>query len=124
IGALQADLPALRPEELDCAVRDGLATGSRVFCTDRWGIGTTLLLAAPRLSLDPQFGPESAAAHRAGGARELSGSWPGLRCDVDTVADLAVAADLGLGPFTRSALPDFFLPIIRTTSRRTEQWTR
>ncbi|MGH3940247.1 MAG: 2-phospho-L-lactate guanylyltransferase [Pseudonocardiaceae bacterium] len=124
IGALQADLPALRPAELDCAVRDGLATGSRAFCTDRAGIGTTLLLAAPQLRLDPQFGPESAAAHRARGARELSGCWPGLRCDVDTVADLAVATDLGVGPFTRSALPDFFLPVIRTSARCTEQWTR
>ncbi|MGQ0773027.1 MAG: 2-phospho-L-lactate guanylyltransferase [Pseudonocardiales bacterium] len=124
IGALQADLPALRPEELDCALREGLSTGSRVFCTDRSGIGTTLLLAAPRLHLDPRFGPASAAAHRAGGARELSGAWPGLRCDVDTVADLAVASDLGLGPFTRTALPNFFQPINRTSSRRTEQWPR
>lgn len=104
VGALQADLPALRPEELDGAVGEGLATGCRVFCTDRSGIGTTLLLAPPHLHLDPRFGPGSAAAHRAGGARELAGRWPGLRCDVDTVADLAVAADLGLGPFTRAAL--------------------
>lgn len=104
IGALQADLPALRPEELDCAVREGLTTGSRVFCTDRSGIGTTLLLAPPQLHLDPRFGSGSAAAHRASGAQELYGSWPGLRCDVDTVADLAMAAELGLGSFTRAAL--------------------
>lgn len=104
IGALQGDLPALRPEELDCAVREGLSIDSRTFCTDRTGLGTTLLLAPPPLHLDPRFGPGSAAAHRGGGARELSGSWPGLRCDVDTVADLAVAAGLGLGPFTRTAL--------------------
>ncbi|MGH3899218.1 MAG: 2-phospho-L-lactate guanylyltransferase [Pseudonocardiaceae bacterium] len=103
IGALQADLPALRPEELDCAVRTGLATGGRAFCTDRTGTGTTLLLAPPRQPLQPCFGPGSAAAHRATGARELAGCWPGLRCDVDTAADLAVAQELGLGRFTRAA---------------------
>lgn len=104
VGALQADLPALRPEELDCALRDSLAGGVRVFCADRSGTGTTLLLTPPGLPLDPRFGPGSAAAHRSSGARELSGSWPGLRCDVDTVADLAKARDLGLGRFTRAAL--------------------
>ncbi len=105
VGALQADLPALRPAELDCAVRTALATGGRVFCTDRTGTGTTLLLAPPRQPLEPCFGTGSAAAHRATGARELAGWWPGLRCDVDTAADLAVARDLGLGRFTRAALP-------------------
>ncbi|MGH3920597.1 MAG: 2-phospho-L-lactate guanylyltransferase [Pseudonocardiaceae bacterium] len=105
IGALQADLPALRPEELDCAVRTALATGGRVFCTDRTGTGTTLLLAPQSQPLEPCFGPGSAAAHRATGARELAGCWPGLQCDVDTAADLAVARDLGLGRFTRAALP-------------------
>jgi 2-phospho-L-lactate/phosphoenolpyruvate guanylyltransferase len=105
VGALQGDLPALRPEELDRAVRTGLAIGARVFCADRAGIGTTLLLAPPWQPLEPRFGPCSAAAHRASGARELPGRWPGLRCDVDTAADLAVARNLGLGRFTRAALP-------------------
>lgn len=105
VGVLQADLPALSPEELDRAVRHGLATGGRAFCTDRTGTGTTLLLAPPGQPLEPRFGVGSAAAHRATGAQELSGFWPGLRCDVDTAADLAIARDLGLGRFTRAALP-------------------
>ena len=104
VGVLQADLPALSPEELDCAVRHGLATGGRAFCTDRTGTGTTLLLTPPGQPLEPRFGVGSAMAHRASGARELSGCWPGLRCDVDTAADLAVARGLGLGWFTRAAL--------------------
>jgi 2-phospho-L-lactate guanylyltransferase len=104
VGALQADLPALQPEELDCAIRTGLITSGRAFCTDRTGTGTTLLLASPGQPLNPCFGPGSAAAHRATGARELTGCWPGLRCDVDTAADLAIAQDLGLGRFTRTAL--------------------
>lgn len=104
VGALQADLPALRPEELDRSVRTGLVTGGRAFCTDRIGTGTTLLLAPLGQPLNPCFGPGSAAAHRATGARELTGCWPGLRCDVDTAVDLALARDLGLGRFTRAAL--------------------
>jgi 2-phospho-L-lactate guanylyltransferase len=104
VAALQADLPALRPQELDSAVRCGLATGVRTFCTDRSGSGTTLLIAPAQLHLDPRFGTESAAAHRATGAQELAGRWPGLRCDVDTVADLDVARGIGVGRFTRAAL--------------------
>ncbi|MGH3787766.1 MAG: 2-phospho-L-lactate guanylyltransferase [Pseudonocardiaceae bacterium] len=104
VVALQADLPALRPHELDSAIRDGLATGGRAFCPDWAGTGTTLLLAPPGQPLDPRFGPASAAAHRGTGAQQLPGCGPGLRCDVDTAADLAVARDLGLGRFTRATL--------------------
>jgi 2-phospho-L-lactate/phosphoenolpyruvate guanylyltransferase len=104
VAALLADLPALRAQELDCAIRQGLATGGRVFCTDRAGTGTTLLLAPPGQALKPRFGPGSAAAHQASGARELPGPWPGLRCDVDTAEDLARAGELGLGRFTRAVL--------------------
>ena len=32
----------------------------------------------------------------------LTGDWPSLRRDVDTRADLAAAAALGLGPATRA----------------------
>jgi 2-phospho-L-lactate guanylyltransferase len=35
---------------------------------------------------------------------ELIGSWPGLRCDIDTPDDLAAALQLGLGPATQRAL--------------------
>lgn len=104
IAALPGDLPALRPEELAAALRDGLAIGSPVFCSDRSGLGSTLLLAPPGRVLAPRFGPGSAAAHRAAGARELPGCRPGLRCDVDTADDLLVARELGLGHCTRAAL--------------------
>jgi 2-phospho-L-lactate/phosphoenolpyruvate guanylyltransferase len=104
VGALQADLPALRSSELDCAIRTGLVTGSRAFCPDRTGAGTTLLIAPPGQLLEPRFGAGSAVAHRRTGAHELAGDWPGLQCDVDTAADLAIARALGLGRFTRAAL--------------------
>jgi 2-phospho-L-lactate guanylyltransferase len=95
IGALQADLPALRPNELAAAIKT--ADGRRAFCADRQTTGTTLLLSAPGAALDPRFGVGSAQAHAASGAMALTDSWPSLRCDVDTVEDLAVARDLGLG---------------------------
>jgi 2-phospho-L-lactate guanylyltransferase len=109
VAALQADLPALRPEELDDALdRAGalFAEGvAQAFVADHAGTGTTLLVAAPGRALHPRFGPGSAAAHAAAGAVALDGDWPGLRGDVDTTADLARARDLGVGPATR-AWPD------------------
>jgi 2-phospho-L-lactate guanylyltransferase len=98
VGALQADLPALRPAELTEALAE--AGGRRAFCPDRAGTGTTLLLAARGGRLDPHFGPGSATAHATSGALALRGAWPSLRCDVDTAGDLAAAAELGLGPRT------------------------
>lgn len=101
IGALQADLPALRSSELAEALRS--AGTERAFCSDRHGSGTTLLLAEPGRPLDPRFGAGSAAAHRASGAESLTGTWESLRCDVDTAEDLRRAALLGLGPRSRLA---------------------
>lgn len=98
VGALQADLPALRPAELAAAIAE--ADGRRAFCPDRQGTGTTLLLSAPGAVLGPRFGVGSADAHAASGAVALLGPWPTLRCDVDTAEDLGLAASLGLGART------------------------
>jgi 2-phospho-L-lactate guanylyltransferase len=99
---LQGDLPALQTQELTAAI--SAARGyQRSFVADRLGTGTALLCAfgAP---LDPQFGSNSSERHRHSGAIELTGAWPGLRCDVDTPADLAVARQLGVGPATTRAI--------------------
>jgi len=105
IGALQADLPALLPAELDGAITEFLAGGAaRAFCADADGTGTTLLLAAPPAALDPRFGVGSARRHEESGARPLDGGWPGLRRDVDTSTDLRDAAALGLGTHTSAVL--------------------
>jgi 2-phospho-L-lactate guanylyltransferase len=98
VGALQADLPALRPAELATALSE--AGGRRAFCADRAGTGTTLLLSAPGSPLDPRFGAGSAAAHRASGAMAVTAPVPSLRCDVETDEDLAMATGLGVGPRT------------------------
>lgn len=102
IVALQGDLPALRAQELDEAI--AAARGHRrSFVADRLATGTAALFAfgAP---LDPRFGADSAARHRRSGAIELTGAWPGLRCDVDTSADLATARRLGVGAATARAV--------------------
>ncbi|WP_053736985.1 2-phospho-L-lactate guanylyltransferase [Nocardia sp. NRRL S-836] len=103
IGALQADLPALRPDELQAALV--AARGRRAFVPDRQGTGTTLLLAAPGGELDPHFGVGSAGLHARSGAHALIGPWPSLRCDVDTEEDLRLAQAIGLGRHTATALP-------------------
>lgn len=95
VGALQADLPALRPEELSAALER--ARGRRAFVADHQGTGTTLLLAAPHRLLDPHFGVGSAGAHATSGALAITVPVPTLRCDVDTVEDLVAAHALGLG---------------------------
>ncbi|WP_017973983.1 2-phospho-L-lactate guanylyltransferase [Actinopolyspora halophila] len=98
VGALQADLPALRPEDLDTAISE--AGTDRAFCSDRQGTGTTLLLARRGSALCPEFGPDSARTHRDGGARELRAPLESLRHDVDLPADLEAAVALGLGTHT------------------------
>ncbi|TCO57040.1 2-phospho-L-lactate guanylyltransferase [Actinocrispum wychmicini] len=102
VGALQADMPALRPHELAAAIKT--SDGGRAFVADRQTTGTTLLLSAPGEPLNPRFGVGSARAHAASGALPLTDSWPSLRCDVDTAEDLRAACDLGLGQHTSALL--------------------
>ncbi|MEW2428315.1 2-phospho-L-lactate guanylyltransferase [Micromonospora sp. NPDC047644] len=102
VAGITADVPALRPAELAgalLAAQNGRA-GVRRFLPDAPGGGTVLLTAGPGVPLDPRFGVGSAVAHAASGALPLGGDWPSLRRDVDTAADLAAAARLGLGPRT------------------------
>ena len=99
---LQGDLPVLRASELADALT-AAAPHPRSFVADRQGSGTSALFAFG-VPLDPRFGAGSAGRHRASGAVELQGSWPGLRCDIDTPDDLAQARLLGLGAATAGAV--------------------
>ncbi|MFI5907173.1 2-phospho-L-lactate guanylyltransferase [Dactylosporangium sp. NPDC051541] len=104
VVALTADLPAMRPEDLEAALAAAVRTGRRAFVPDLEGTGTVLLAAPAGEALAPQFGPGSAAAHQRSGAVRLDGAWPSLRRDVDTAADLDAAARLGLGAHTGQVL--------------------
>jgi 2-phospho-L-lactate/phosphoenolpyruvate guanylyltransferase len=103
VGALAADLPALRQGELSSALME--AAGHDVsFVRDAAGDGTTVLLARDGVEFAPQFGAGSAELHARAGAFELAGELPSLRRDVDTRGDLALAAALGLGPRSRAVV--------------------
>ncbi len=102
IVALQGDLPALQPQELAEAIAAARAY-PRSFVGDRHGTGTSALFAFG-VALDPQFGADSAQSHRSSGAIELTGAWPGLRCDIDTPDDLLIARRLGVGAATAQAI--------------------
>ncbi|TDC87705.1 2-phospho-L-lactate guanylyltransferase [Actinomadura sp. 7K507] len=110
VGALSADLPALRPLEL-ARVLDAADQAPEAFVPDAAGVGTTLYTARPGVPFSPAFGADSRAAHRARGARELL--VPGtdsVRRDVDTLDDLRAALALGTGPRTTAVaarLPAF-----------------
>ncbi len=97
-----ADLPALRPADVEAVLGAALAQGA-VFVRDADGTGTTILAATRREALRPAFGPGSAREH-ALVAAEAGFSLPRARRDVDTAADLADALRLGTGRHTTRLL--------------------
>lgn len=104
VATLSADLPALRPDELErvLAVAAGEATS---FLADAAGIGTTVYAVTRDTPFDPRFGGRSRAAHRAAGAVEIDvPDVPSVRRDIDTAVDLWDAMRLGLGPRTESVI--------------------
>jgi 2-phospho-L-lactate guanylyltransferase len=106
LGAILADLPALRPSHLDAALASAFANEFS-FVPDAGGVGSTLLVSSDTRHFKPRFGFESAARHSAIGAVDLAGSaGETLRHDVDTVQDLSRAIGLGVGPATTRALAD------------------
>jgi 2-phospho-L-lactate/phosphoenolpyruvate guanylyltransferase len=102
IGAVCADLPALRPEELTRALTAAADVGQS-FVADSDGAGTTALVAVSPEVFMPQFGAGSRAVHLSGGATEIDlADIPTMRRDVDTPTDLVAALELGVG--TRTSL--------------------
>lgn len=101
VAVLMADLPALRPDELDQALAEAQ---QHLFCfvVDADGVGTTLLAARQAWSVATSFGNGSAARHLELGAVPVTAAIPTVRRDVDTVQDLAIAMALGTGPSTRA----------------------
>lgn len=106
VGALSADLPALRSDVLS-AVLGEAAQHAVAFLPDLAGTGTTLYTVTADARFDPLFGKHSARRHRETGAVELRGvASTAARRDVDTRADLLAAAELGVGEHTRALLRD------------------
>ncbi|WP_432522754.1 2-phospho-L-lactate guanylyltransferase [Kineococcus sp. SYSU DK006] len=108
-AVLLGDLPALRPEELERALAAAAACPVPVVVADADGGGSVLV--ADRDGRPPhRFGPSSARAHVAAGARALPAAGPtrlpSLRRDVDTLDALAEALALGVGARTRAALAE------------------
>lgn len=102
--AICADLPALRPEDLEAALR-AASDHPAAFVADAAGEGTTLYTAGVE-AFAPRFGPGSRSAHLADGAVEVPGDLPSLRQDVDDITDLHRATALGLGRHTAAVTLD------------------
>ena len=101
IAVVMADLPCVRPED----VEDFLTRARRVprgFVRDHRGSGTTVLTTTGP-GLLPRFGGGSAAGHRAEGAVEFEVSIR-MRFDIDDPEDITVALAFGLGPATSATL--------------------
>ncbi len=94
-AAVLADLPALRPDDLDAAL-GAIVPGGASYVVDADGTGTTLY-TSPYDEFEPSFGPASAQAHQVAGALAIRGDLTTLRRDVDDLDDLRAAAALGLG---------------------------
>ncbi|WP_371783412.1 2-phospho-L-lactate guanylyltransferase [Streptosporangium subroseum] len=100
VGALQADLPALRPAEL-ALVLTAAAEFDQMFLPDAVEVGTTFYGVRPGVPFNPGFGGESRDRHLRRGAKELClDGIDSVRRDVDTPDDLRVALALGVGPRT------------------------
>jgi 2-phospho-L-lactate guanylyltransferase len=103
LAVVPGDLPALTPEDLGRCL-DLAARHERAFLPDASGVGTTLLTATGAAPLGPAYGGCSTLAHAASGAHLIDPrGLDAVRTDVDDLAALARALDLGCGPHTRAA---------------------
>jgi len=104
LGALSADLPALRSDELS-RVLVRATEHDTSFLRDAEGSGTTLVLSRSVAGFRTEFGHDSARRHIGAGFAELTGDdVASVRQDVDTTADLDAARLLGVGPHTTQVL--------------------
>jgi 2-phospho-L-lactate guanylyltransferase len=95
--------PSDLAEGLDACTAELLAGAVRAVVPDAAGDGTVLMAATHPAALHPSYGPGSGTRHAVGGVL-LDLPNERLRRDVDTPDDLAVVAELGVGPATAAAL--------------------
>ena len=103
LAVVPGDLPALDPAELHACLEIASSHG-RAFLPDAEGTGSTVLTATSEADLAPRYGLSSTLAHAVSGAHLICPD--GLisaRTDVDDLASLARALELGCGDHTRAA---------------------
>jgi 2-phospho-L-lactate guanylyltransferase len=94
VAIVVADLPALRPSDVDAVLTEFLRDGAPLFVADAEGVGTTFLVHGPDRPLGYGFGRGSAAMHHRLGYVPAGTSPYALCHDLDTPEDLVDLADL------------------------------
>lgn len=89
LAAMVADLPYVRPGDIDRVVAEFCEMGQPLFVADRMGSGTTFLIHGSDQALGFGFGLRSAVMHGRLGYRESLAAPSGLRTDLDSREDLA-----------------------------------
>jgi 2-phospho-L-lactate guanylyltransferase len=84
-----ADLPALRPEDIDAVVSEHHSLGHPLYVADLEGTGTTFLIHGPDRRPGIGFGRGSASMHQRLGYHPAMSGTASLRQDLDTPEDLA-----------------------------------
>jgi len=88
VAILVADLPYLRPNDIDIAVKAFQEHCVPIYVADRQGRGTTFLIHGPYQDPEFRFRPPFCADTSAAGYREAVTAPCGLHADLDTPADL------------------------------------
>ncbi|MFC9551549.1 2-phospho-L-lactate guanylyltransferase [Rhodococcus sp. NPDC056960] len=119
LAGLPADLPSLRSEDLDVALKVA-GRHERTFVADWRREGTSLLTASEGVDLAPKFGRRSRLAHLDSGAVEtLDSNIESLRRDVDDIDDLLDAAVRRPGSTLSAVLRSLGHPFEWEPARRT-----
>ena len=103
VAVVPADLPCLLGDDVTHVLMCARSSDA-AFVPDRAGTGTTMLVCTQGTTVVAQYGPRSAAKHRALGLRSLDDAPARARHDVDTLDDLRLAVTLGVGPETAAVL--------------------
>jgi len=96
VAVVPADLPCLLAADVTRVLASGQAADG-TFVPDHVASGTTVLMCAQGHTVLTQYGPSSAAKHRALGLRCLDDAPARARHDVDTVEDLQMATPSASG---------------------------
>ncbi len=102
LAVVPADLACMTTEDFDNAL-DLLGQRDRSYVPDTSGNGTTILASRIPAQIVPSYGPDSAHQHSTNGAW-VSTAHARVRHDIDTLDDLDLAEQLGVGKHTAAAL--------------------